>query len=74
MIRRLNGKMIEEDRFYTVREVSGFTGYHPQTVRKHIHSGKLRSFGSTGKILLDGGEVIEYLRLHVHLMEAGEFD
>lgn len=66
MIKRLNHKHIEEGRFYSVSEVSYVTGYCPNTIRKHIHGGKLRAFGPGRKILLDGGEVLDFLKYHVN--------
>lgn len=66
MITRLNSKHIDANEFYTVKDVSEVTGYHPNTVRKHIKGGKLQALCSPGKILLKGDEVLEFLNHHVN--------
>jgi excisionase family DNA binding protein len=66
MIKRLNQKKIDSQTFYTVKEVAYFAGCGARNIRKHVENGKIQAIRLPGKMLVDGGELMEFLRCHVN--------
>jgi len=66
MIRRINSKQIDSQTFYTVKEVADFAGCGTRNIRKHVENGKIQAVHLPGKMLVDGSELMEFLRCHVN--------